>query len=91
MVFFLYQNSKLPAILGKRILFTKRAQRVTILRPLQAVRNLGLVKGGTVKVRAQGKMVDVKFRISNIKEGYLLSSQRLPIPVFPGTEVELYR
>ncbi|MDY9924746.1 hypothetical protein [Methanosarcina sp.] len=52
------------------------------------IRRLGLVKGGTVKIRSQGKIVDMKFRVSSIEDGYLLSSQRLPITGFPGVEVE---
>jgi len=56
---------------------------------LHMVRKLGLVKGGTVKIRAQGKMVEVKFRISNIEDGYMLSSRKFPFEVFPGAEVKL--
>ncbi|MCC4770384.1 hypothetical protein FXV91_09340 [Methanosarcina sp. DH2] len=55
---------------------------------LRMIRRLGLVKGGTVKIRSQGKIVDIKFRVSSIEDGYLLSSQRLPITGFPGVEVK---
>jgi hypothetical protein len=58
---------------------------------LQTVRRLRLVKGGTIKIRGQGKEVDVRFRMSNLEDGYLLSSQRLPIAGFSVTEVELSR
>lgn len=43
----------------------------------------GACKGRHCKSQGSGKN-GWKFRISNIKEGYLLSSQRLPIQVFQG-------
>ena len=58
---------------------------------LQMARMLGLKKGGTVKIRAQGKMADMKFRVSSIENGYLLSAQKLPVASFSGNEVELSR
>ncbi|KKG18247.1 hypothetical protein EO98_01700 [Methanosarcina sp. 2.H.T.1A.6] len=58
---------------------------------LSMVRKLGLVKGGNVKIRASGKTVDMKFRISDIENGYLLSPLRLPVSGIPGAEVELSR
>ena len=58
---------------------------------LQTVRKLGLVKGGTVKIRFKENTVNAKFRVSDIEDGYLLSSQRLPIAGFSGTEVEISR
>ncbi|WP_440947732.1 hypothetical protein ACSAZL_05630 [Methanosarcina sp. T3] len=56
---------------------------------LHMVRKLGLVKGGTVKIRAQGKAVDMKFRVSNIEDGYMLSPRKFSVAVFPGAEVKL--
>lgn len=56
---------------------------------LNMVRELGLVKGGNVKIRAQGKTVDVKFKVSNTKDGYLLSPQKLSPVDLPGAEVKL--
>ncbi|KKG12779.1 hypothetical protein [Methanosarcina sp. 2.H.A.1B.4] len=58
---------------------------------LSMVRKLGLVKGGTVKIRASEKTVDVKFRVSDIESGCLLSPRRLPVSGIQGAEVELSR
>ncbi|WP_269850983.1 hypothetical protein [Methanosarcina horonobensis] len=58
---------------------------------LQTVRKLELVKGGNVKIRSQENTVDAKFRVSNIEDGYLLSSRRIPVEGFRGVEVEISR
>ncbi|WP_410509356.1 hypothetical protein RSJ42_03725 [Methanosarcina hadiensis] len=58
---------------------------------LQMVRKLGLKKGGTVKIRAQGKMADIKFRVSDIENCCLLSAKKLPVASFSGNGVELSR
>jgi len=50
---------------------------------------LGLVKGGTVKIRCQRNMPDVKFRASGIEDGYYAFTSEALVAGFPGVEVKL--
>ena len=58
---------------------------------LGTVQKLGLVKGGTVRIKAPGGQADMRFRVSDVADGFVLSSKKLPRMGFRSVEVELSR
>lgn len=58
---------------------------------LGTVRKLGLVKGGTVRIKAPGVQADMRFRVSDVEDGFVLSSKKLSGMGFRSAEVELSR